>query len=102
MSYTKGPWSISRRSKSTELKDIFISAGGEYVARVVVPYTSKSIEEYEANASLIAAAPDLLEALKDSRWHIANIVGPSGGQAHERNALIKIDAAIAKATRAES
>ena len=65
MNYTKGPWSISRRSKSTELKDIFISAGGEYVARVVVPYTSKSIEEYEANARLIAAAPDLLEVLQD-------------------------------------
>jgi hypothetical protein len=31
---------------------------------VVVPYTSKSLEEYEANARLIAAAPELLEALK--------------------------------------
>lgn len=52
----------------------------------------------EADARLIAAAPGLLEALKDARWRIANLVGPDGAQGLDRSALEKIDAAIAKAT----
>jgi hypothetical protein len=55
---------VSRYSQSTLLKSIYIRGGNERIARVTVPDTAQSIEEYEANARLIAAAPDLLEALQ--------------------------------------
>ena len=63
--HTPGPWTVTRVSKSTILKDIYVSASPERIARVVVPATASSISEYEANARLIAAAPDLLEALQN-------------------------------------
>ena len=55
-------------------------------------------DENEANARLIAAAPDLLEALKDALFHVENQgdVGVDEWIACERKAL----AAIAKATNA--
>ena len=62
--HTQGPWMVSRYSQSTLLKSIYIRGGNERIARVTVPDTAQSIEEYEANARLIAAAPDLLEALQ--------------------------------------
>lgn len=40
---------------------------------------------------------ELLAALKSARWRIANLVGPVGAQGLDREALTKIDAAIAKA-----
>lgn len=63
--HTTGPWMVSRYSQSTVLKSINIRGGNEHIARVVVPDTAQSIEEYEANAHLIAAAPELLEALEN-------------------------------------
>jgi len=55
-------------------------------------------QEAQANARLIAAAPDLLEALKDALLHVGNQgdVGVDEWIACERKAL----AAIAKATNA--
>lgn len=89
--HTPGPWTVTRVSKSTILKDLYVSASPERIARVVVPSTSKDIGEYEANARLIAAAPDLLEALKDLREAIK-----SRGVISTVKALTKTDAAIAK------
>lgn len=62
--HSPGPWTVTRVSKSTILKDIYISASTERIARVCVPATAQNIAEYEANAFLIAAAPALLKALK--------------------------------------
>lgn len=67
--HTPGPWLVSKMSKSTVLKDIYIRGGGERIARVVVPSTAQTIDEYHANARLIAAAPDLLEALQKIKHH---------------------------------
>lgn len=102
--HTPGPWRIG----SLESYDGYtgqpyrnVWAGQDEAATVVaraVRSDGAMTNDVDADARLIAAAPELLEALKDSRWHIANLAGPSGGQAHEREALAKIDAAIAKAT----
>ncbi len=62
--HTPGPWMVSRYSQSTVLKSIYIRGGNERIARIAVPDTAQSIEEYEANAKLIAAAPELLTWLQ--------------------------------------
>lgn len=56
--HTQGEWKVSPANKTRVLvdRDILISD-----ARVTIPIGR---EEAEANAKLIAAAPDLLEALK--------------------------------------
>ena len=66
--HTPGPWRLKRSTKfyGTDLKEYhwvgFGPIGDE------TPVTAPLIPENEANARLIAAAPDLLEALK----YIAN------------------------------
>lgn len=46
---------------------------------------------------LTALNSELLQTLKGARWRIANLVGSNGAQGLDKEALIKIDAAIAKA-----
>jgi len=53
--YTPGPWSAK---KHTDTKGLTVSAGGNSIASV------RLRDEAEANARLIAAAPELLEALR--------------------------------------
>jgi hypothetical protein len=94
--HTQGPWWRD--------DDGFIAAGsGEtYVTIADVDFSDLDIDEREANARLIAAAPDMLAALeRASPWLIkAHIDGafdgcalPLGG----RKAWEKIERAIAKA-----
>lgn len=56
--------------------------------------------ENEANARLIAAAPDLLEAAKAARWRIANLsrTDVPFNDTLDGPVLRALDAAIAKAT----
>ena len=92
--HTPGPWSEARRSHCTVLNALFINGGGDRVARVVVPHTASNIEEYEANARLIAAAPDLLDALIRLRhWAEAGQVNYTGD-----HPVALARTAIAKAT----
>lgn len=64
MEHTPGPWewSIPRMPKHRESR--WITAGGLFVAKVYggTDYISDS-KETDANARLIAAAPEMLEAL---------------------------------------
>lgn len=53
--YTPGPWEI--------VADHYITANSEYVA--MVDESTVSETEMRANARLIAAAPDMLAALKE-------------------------------------
>lgn len=60
--HTEGEWSINDWPQKTS--DIAIGAPG--TPRVaIIPLRHVSINEQEANAKLIAAAPKLLEACKD-------------------------------------
>lgn len=47
--------------------------------------------------ALKAERDELLDALKDTRWRIANLLGPHKAQGLDRAAIVKADAAIAKA-----
>jgi len=62
MEYTKGEWSYDET-------DIFVSDGsnceGDLICLAPLEY-SRSMQNWEANAKLIACAPELLEALKES------------------------------------
>ncbi len=67
MSHTPGPWR-THLVDSTSVVD----ATGDEVAWMQGAYkTDSDVERMEANARLIAAAPDLLEALKQVRLHSA-------------------------------
>ncbi len=95
--YTKGPWSI--RQNSFSRREILGGGDVGVLARIADPddpaTPPKSWGECEANARLIAAAPELLEALRNSRTFVAYAYDQGIMGAYE--AGIAIDAAIAKA-----
>ena len=101
MSHTPGPWMEGERHESKV--EIYSVIGP--ICRVLAPVPFVGREPMSANASLIAAAPDLLAALKrlqEAHWEIVkderddSSVGIFGwGTEHELNAEAR--AAIAKA-----
>lgn len=92
--HTKGPWRIPHfadEKASCACSYIFSDAQRGFGAIATIQFGGEN-ENYEtakANANLIAAAPDLLEALIDVRraLEVANFTGE----------LAVVDAAIAKA-----
>lgn len=85
--HTPGPWSVGRRSKKGHYRFIDADDGWLELARVVV-----RPEGYEndrasgaANARLIAAAPDLLAALKEQ---VAECTDPGCNLCFEHKAII--------------
>lgn len=58
MSHTPGPWTVTQRHVGVHRMHYIIFAGGKKLTDWVGDYDG------EANACLIAAAPDLLAALK--------------------------------------
>jgi DUF1680 family protein len=87
--HTPGPWAYAgyARSMAFRVTKTPEDATGD-VCNVLAGLAAKTNEEVEANARLIAAAPDLLEAL----MHCATDEGP------EQEWLDRARAAIAKAT----
>lgn len=67
MKHTPGPWRLIRNQFSeycsTEFCEMAIMSGGD-MNMIVAGVVSDCIEEHQSNARLIAAAPELLEALK--------------------------------------
>ena len=62
--HTAGPWRVAQ-AKPTKTRGITILAGyGQSVAHVPVPPAYMSEHPEQANARLIAAAPELLTALR--------------------------------------
>ena len=88
VTHTPGPWAV----KAEEFID---GADGSPVARVYSRQT-RAAEDLKANADLIAAAPEMLEAL----YYILNIEGACFGADESWNLdwhWSKVRAAIAKA-----
>ena len=98
MGYTKGPWVVS----STFLVCAKPSAAivANCTPLVEIPELSIPMDEVADNARLIAAAPELLDALKDARDHLDYC---GYGDSVERECAVaekleeRIEAAIAKA-----
>ena len=88
---TPGPWT---QGKYGEVRD----ANGNELVVEGVALGGKSTEETRANARLIAAAPELLEALQGVETRCAS----SGYVGQDGQFLKVIRAAIAKATGSQS
>ena len=87
--FTPGPWDVyDTRERAEYAYDYYITAGQYFVAAV----SADSLNIQEANAALIAAAPEMYEMLDQFRRYIAE--GPLGtrGEMYRR-----IDALLAKA-----
>ena len=87
--FTPGPWTADAMGNVWATGDTKICDMAEQ-PRQYADYRKKSPEEHNANRHLIAAAPELLEALKScltkgNRWHVCDPV------------VIQARAAIAKA-----
>ena len=94
--HTPGPWliaeSVVSRHAVTNMRRIRSKNEGLEHGAVCDVYGIQDGSEASANARLIAAAPDLLDALYLVRDYIATMKG----NGHEYS--MSIDAAIAKAT----
>ena len=62
--HTAGPWSVDKYTLCVE--------GSDDIAVAQVWYDTRGLKEAEANARLIAAAPELLEALEDIAKYYPN------------------------------
>jgi hypothetical protein len=82
--HTKGDWKISAINKLNPTQRIIHKEQGFVIAKIM------NIDEAEANAKLIAAAPDLLKALKSAQ----NILA-----VNYNTGTNEIDEAIEKATK---
>ena len=87
MKHTPGPWNYDRSGYS-----LYVNSGRELVTALSMD--GKRLETSEANARLIAAAPDLLEALKS----VIAWLDASDESAFSDSQLALARAAIAKAT----
>lgn len=100
---TPGPWEI----KAEEVDKHYIRIrgtrlGGRFkVANVLTPFYEgvheREAEETRANAKLIAAAPELLEALHKLRVYAEDVCGVCPDDCHEEHPLILASSAIDKA-----
>jgi len=102
MSYTKGPWAVlPEESDKPYIRIRGTLLGRRFkVANVCAP--EWDIDESRANARLIAAAPELAEALKEARPCVEEIAEQVDCTAPHKAAsiyalLARIDAALAKA-----
>jgi len=101
--HTPGPWKISRcQLKKTEhsAPDMLIEHGNktEHSPLLCQVYAAGGEHPREANAKLIAAAPELLEALEKCADFMGSVAGTENVSNSFREALSEAKAAISKAT----
>ena len=99
--HTRGPWKQSdRRNIGWTL--IEPEEGGAVICKILTRHPTGQREkgdfqEEGANAKLIAAAPDLLEALKTCRDALRDHVQYDNGESLERDGFVAATTAIGKA-----
>ena len=103
--HTPGPWVVSK--DSNKVRRIFAGESGPQVATASVFANWMPVERLaeahataDANARLIAAAPDMLEALQSAQESIATFIGVHGypSDSGAGDVLQEVSAAIARAT----
>lgn len=103
--HTPGPWNLVRLASAFDSRvvgyGIKYGAAGNRLA--MVDGEGNSSDHNEANARLIAAAPDMLAALKECEEYFDNRADADGDSTGftpnaEMNMLVMVRAAIAKAT----
>jgi phosphoglycolate phosphatase-like HAD superfamily hydrolase len=78
VAHTPGPWGV-RLHSGTSVNGAAIESLVETVTVAVLPRRAdRPYPQKEADASLIAAAPDLLAALKETSFRLAALVAASG------------------------
>ncbi len=99
--FTKGEWFAKREGQSTVYIECRIGGGWLQEVAACGP-TANGSEEQEANAKLIAAAPDLLEALINLKREI--VLSDISNESIEKMYPFIVDArkAIAKALASNS
>ena len=95
--HTPGPWDVRTIDESIGSVD---AADGSAVAQAQMrgTLTCHNHEERRANTRLIAAAPDLLEALLESTSELEALMKDKAFYQGGQNILDRARAAIAKAT----
>ena len=104
MKHTPGPWFIKPVSNATVEGNLNIfqtesSTGKGYHVSYSAAWDDNEVTKIEAqaNANLIAAAPDLLNELQRLRDYVINICGVDDGDCDSEHPLMSSKAAICKA-----
>ncbi len=97
--HTQGEWKLNHNSLQGSLSNYIITESGEKICGISINYDGinnvQKFNEAEANAKLIVAAPEMLEALKMCINHVGTIANKSEPA---RNAYNKAKEIIQKAT----
>lgn len=81
--HTKGEWTITKATTYNGIPDSVLEIGTEKQIIATIhgaehTHTAVNVKQAEANAKLIAAAPELLEALKNAIYIIETQAGGFG------------------------
>jgi len=96
--FTPGPWEVNPFNAQVDAMPVEPKHSIAPVCQLLWPTQERSEAETEANAHLIAAAPDMYEALSEAKEWIENSVPPIWGEGSKKGMLLaKIASALAKA-----
>ena len=90
MAHTPGPW-VFREPEGDELHEIYAENGGELICFPVWTHNQKE------NIPLIAAAPELLAALKKCKQALKNYIDSGYDEDEDQEAYTAAMAALRKA-----
>lgn len=96
--HTKGPWKVNRTITPGNQTSMFHITGSQHGGLNPICYGADNGDgEFDANARLIAAAPELLEAAKNMSRILEAVRLSAGLRGTQWDRVIKARGAIAKA-----
>lgn len=98
--HTPGPWAVNPALAQVDAFVLSPSQAPIPVCQMLWPTDERSEAETEANARLVAAAPDILAALKEARKGcqlLDDLCACGADDDYVRDLLSTIDSALAKA-----
>lgn len=95
---TRGPWRVSEmRGDLIDIRHSHEGIGAISLNLAHVVVRKSWLNEAEANAKLIAAAPELLEALRQLRDYVEDVLAVSTEDCDPQHPLIRATSVISKA-----